>query len=348
MKKVLFYITGHGFGHATRTIEVVNQLITKDPEVFPLINTSVPEWLLKQQIPVHFQYVQCENDIAVVQKDWRSVDKFETLRRYGEFIKKEPEFTRAQMDFVKQNNVAAVVSDIPAAAFVVAKKAGVPSFGITNFSWDWIYRPYVRQYPRYRHVVEHIRECYSAAERLLRLPFHGDLSAFPVVEDIPLIATHSAAEREEVLDNLKITADRKIVLLYLGRFNYERVLSDEMLRREDYLFLPPETCKMSNLLFIDLLKAADVVITKPGYGIVSECIANQTPILYTGREDFAEYDVLVEGIKKYAHSRYIPGEDLLSGRWTEHLDQLLATEYRWPEIAIDGAEVAATRILQSI
>ena len=33
----------------------------------------------------------------------------------------------------------------------------------------------------------------------------------------------------------------------------------------------------------DLVAAVDVVLTKPGYGIVSECVANDTALLYTSR-----------------------------------------------------------------
>ena len=38
---------------------------------------------------------------------------------------------------------------------------------------------------------------------------------------------------------------------------------------------------------------SDVVVTKPGYGIISECLANDTALLYTDRGHFIEYDVLV-------------------------------------------------------
>jgi len=230
----------------------------------------------------------------------------------------------------------------------VAEAFGKKAVATGNFSWDWIYAPYVEEYPQFRFVVEHIRECYSFADCLLRLPFHGDLSAFPVIEDIPLIATRSSADRAEVVHSLNIGADRKIVLLYLGDFDYGKLLSDEMLGREDYYFMPPEIVKCCSVPFIDLLKAADVVVTKPGYGIVSECVANRTAILYTSRDDFQEYHALVEGIKQYAHNRFIPQKDLLAGEWAEHLDQLLAAEFRWPEIATDGAETAANKILQSI
>ncbi len=348
MTAILFYITGHGFGHATRTIEVINQLTAKRRDILPIISTRVPAWLFEQQLATDFQYIRCQNSVGAVQKDWRTVDKLETLRRCSQFIETEPEFISAQLDLVKQKRVAAIVSDIPAVPFVVAKRANLPSFGLANFSWDWIYAPYAAQYPQYGSMVEHIRQCYSMASCLLRLPFHGDLSAFPVIEDIPLVATCSSAERQQVAGKLKIDPEKKIILLYLGKFDYSRVLNEKMLKREDYCFMPPDRYKDCHLPFQDLLKAADVVLTKPGYGIVSECIANQTAIMYTAREDFGEYHPLVEGIKKYAHNHFVGQEELFSGQWAEYLDGLFAAEYHWPEIAINGAEIAAERILKSI
>jgi len=356
MERVLFYITGHGFGHATRVIEVINELVKAAPRVRPLISTAAPRWLFEERAAPGFEYLQCENDVGVAQKDWRGVDKRETLRRCAEFIRKELTLLQTQLDLVARTKVAAIVSDIPAVAFLVARKAGVPGFGITNFSWDWIYAPYLAEYPEYRFVVEHIRGSYSTADCLLRLPFHGDLSAFPVIEDIPLIARRSGLEREEIRRRLSLDRNRKMVLVYLGRFEHEKALSDppagrragETRRRDDYVFLAPRDIKPAGLLFQDLVKAADAVVTKPGYGIVSECIANRTPILYTSRQDFREYDALVDGIKKYAHGRFLPPEDFLGGRWAAHLDELLSAEYEWPEVAVNGAETAARRILRAM
>ena len=74
----------------------------------------------------------------------------------------------------------------------------------------------------------------------------------------------------------------------------------------------------------DLVRAVDVVVTKPGYGIISECIANDTALLYTSRGDFREYPVLVEAMPKYLRCAYIEQDELLSGNWQPHLDRLLA------------------------
>ncbi len=348
MKKISFYITGHGFGHASRIIEVINHLLIKEPLLLPIINSVAPEWLFRRGLANPFQYLRRENDIGAVQKDWRKVDKLETLKRYAELIKTEPEFVREQAGLIRREQVSAVVSDIPAVAFLIARAAGTPSFGITNFSWDWIYAPYLEDYPDYRFVVEHIRECYSRADRLLRLPFCGDLSAFPVIEDIPLVARLATLEKDEVRQRLGLDEGRKIVLIYLGEFDYRKVLSEEMLRRKEYVFGSFESLRAPGLSSQDIVKGADVVVAKPGYGIVSDCIANHTPILYTSREDFVEYHALVEGVKQCGAGRFLPLEDLLAGRWLSYLEGQLASEQRRPPVATNGAEVAADKILKAL
>ena len=47
------------------------------------------------------------------------------------------------------------------------------------------------------------------------------------------------------------------------------------------------------------MRAADVVVTKPGYGIIAECLANDTALLYTVRGHFIEYDVLVAAMPRF-------------------------------------------------
>ena len=349
MKKVLFYITGHGFGHAIRTIEIINQLGARAPQLQPIISSTAPEWLVRREVNGRFEYVHCENDVGAIQRDWRTVEKAKTLRRYAERMQTEVEFVKAQTTFVQQQGVGMIVADIPAVAFAVAKQAGIPSIAISNFSWDFIYAPYLEEYPNYRFVVEHIRECYSYAGRLLRLPFCGDLSAFPIIEDIPLVARRSTKEREEVLHKLGLDPGRMIVLIYLGRFDHQQqILSDEMRARKDLLFITFDVLGNNSILPQDLVGAADVVVTKPGYGIVSDCIANRTPILYTERQDFAEYDALVAGIRDCASNRFLPEHELLSRQWLAPLDDILTAEYAWPEMAANGGDVAAEKILAGL
>jgi len=99
--------------------------------------------------------------------------------------------------------------------------------------------------------------------------------------------------------------------------------------------------KRAGLSYPDLVRASDVVITKPGYGILSECIANRTRMVYTSRGNFREYDVLVRGARKYLPSLFIPQEKLKAGDLEETLDQVLALPDDYPALPLNGAEVAA-------
>ena len=60
-----------------------------------------------------------------------------------------------------------------------------------------------------------------------------------------------------------------------------------------------------------------MVISKPGYGIVSECIANGAALLYTSRGRFMEYDVFVAEMPRVLRCREISQEDLFAGRWAD-------------------------------
>jgi UDP-N-acetylglucosamine:LPS N-acetylglucosamine transferase len=98
--------------------------------------------------------------------------------------------------------------------------------------------------------------------------------------------------------------------------------------------------------YVSLLAACDVVITKPGYGIVADCLANRVAVLFTSRGPFREYDVLASALQKLGRARFVPREDLLTGNLKEHLAALQAMPDTWTHQPMNGAEVVASKVLQ--
>ena len=98
----------------------------------------------------------------------------------------------------------------------------------------------------------------------------------------------------------------------------------------------------------DLVGAASAVVTKPGYGIIAESIANDTAVLYTSRGHFPEYDVLVEEMPRYLRTAFITQEDLFAGKWDSHLDKLLAQPKPKKKAETNGASVAADLLLAAL
>ena len=90
--------------------------------------------------------------------------------------------------------------------------------------------------------------------------------------------------------------------------------------------------------------ALDVVMTKPGYGIIAECVANDTALVYTSRGHFVEYDVLVREMPRWLRCAFISNEELLAGRWQPSLDAVLTRPAAPERIGVDGAELAAELI----
>ena len=95
-------------------------------------------------------------------------------------------------------------------------------------------------------------------------------------------------------------------------------------KKGSFISINEEAMYDAGVRYEDLVGAAEAIVTKPGYGVISECIANDTAVLYTSRGHFPEYDVLVEEMPKYVRSAFINHDDLFDGKWETHLDKLLA------------------------
>jgi L-arabinokinase len=98
------------------------------------------------------------------------------------------------------------------------------------------------------------------------------------------------------------------------------------------------------IAYPDLVNAADVVVTKPGYGIVAECLAHRTPVLFTPRGAFREQPLLVAGLQHYGRAIEIDNESLRLGNLQEALGRLLAQPQAAETLAVNGAEIAADHL----
>ena len=98
------------------------------------------------------------------------------------------------MSFVRRERVDIIVGDIPPLASEIRDEAGIPTLAIGNFSWDFIYEPYIRQYSQFAYFVDEIRASYGKTDLLLRLPLHHEMEAFPKQHDIPLVMREREAD----------------------------------------------------------------------------------------------------------------------------------------------------------
>jgi hypothetical protein len=323
MTCLAYYVSGHGFGHAVRSAEVIRSLLRLHPALDVHLRTSAPAWLF----PAVTSLQSRDLDAGLVQPDALHIDQAATLARAAELARHSEALVAVETDFLHRSGAALVAGDVPPLAFLAARAAGLPGVAIANFSWDWIYEPYVRTRPEYAWLLDWLREAYKQADLLLRLPFYGDLCAFRTIEDVPLVSRRPSAARRALRARLGLQPDDLAVLLSFGGLGLAGLDAQHLAALGRFTFIATEKEVMpgsalpANLRLVpahqqnytDLLAACDAVVSKPGFGIVASCLAECVPLLYTDRGDFPEYAVLVEAIHRYGHGRHIPQSDLLAG-----------------------------------
>jgi L-arabinokinase len=345
--RVVFYISGHGLGHASRAIELIGAILARRGDVDVVVRTSVPSWIFDRVRGPRVDIQSSETDTGMAQIDSLRFDLHETARRaaafYGELARRVDEETAC----LRELRADLIVADVPPLAVAAAHAAHLPAIVVANFTWDWIYA-YYAEFPRLApRVIETIAGAYAHAVKALRLPiFGGFASLSAVTEDIPFIARRSRRDPAETRRLLKLDKGQLFVLSSFGGYGVD--LPYEVVAREGLTVLAPARLPPAGLEYEDLVAAADVVVSKPGYGIVSECIANRTPLLYSSRGRFAEYDVMLQEMPKMLQCRQIEQEALLAGRWRESIEALLAQQAPGERPRVDGAAVASAAILEQL
>jgi len=352
--RLRYYISGHGLGHASRSLQIIAALRRRHPQLEVDVVTSAAPWFLRAGGLPAAAVRSAAFDIGVVQRDSLEMDLPATGRAWQELLGQREARLAAETASLQRDRVALVAADIPALPLVAARQAGIPGIGVSNFTWDWICRGFVAEAPELAAVAATLAADYAAAERFLALPFCGPFPPGPTVEPLPLVARKARRPPAATRQALGLPADKRIALISFGGFGLAAFDSAPLARLHDWIFLsePALGAPAPNLRLIprgeyfypDLVAAADVVVTKPGYGIVAEAIANDTAVLYTERGNFREQELLVAGLRRYARARAIDNRQLRGGDWGEALAALLALPAASESLASDGDAVAADRL----
>ncbi|MGQ0734708.1 MAG: hypothetical protein ACT4QD_13765 [Acidobacteriota bacterium] len=362
---IVFYISGHGFGHASREIEVINALLARRPDLHIVVRSTAPRWLFELTVRGGVEYHHVECDTGIVQIDSVRLDVEASLRRATEFMASFSARVADEAATLERLGAQLVAADIPPLGLAAAARAGVPGVAIGNFTWDWIYSAY----PNSTALVDQLGRAYASATRTLRLPMHGGFATCPNLIDVPFVARRSRRDPAETRRQLGLPAEDRLVLLSFGGLGLDGLDLDALAQLEGYVVLVSgrtpraqlpaalgggrlgsviplneDAMYAAGIRYEDVVRAVDVVVTKPGYGIIAECLANDTALVYTSRGHFLEYDVLVAALPRLLRTAYLDHADLLGGRWQAALDDALGQPAR-QKPAVDGADVIAESLL---
>ncbi|XP_010263341.1 PREDICTED: L-arabinokinase-like [Nelumbo nucifera] len=350
-----YYVTGHGFGHATRVVEVVRHLILAGHDVH--VVTGAPDFVFTTEIESPRLFIRkVLLDCGAVQADALTVDRLASLEKYSQTaVAPRASILATEVEWLNSIKADLVVSDVVPVACRAAADAGIRSVCVTNFSWDFIYAEYVMAAGyNHRSIVWQIAEDYSHCEFLIRLPGYCPMPAFRDVIDVPLVVRRLHKSRAEVRKELGIGDDVKLVIFNFGGQPAGWKLKQEYLPASwmclvcgasDDQELPPNFIKLAKDVYTpDLIAASDCMLGKIGYGTVSEALAYKLPFVFVRRDYFNEEPFLRNMLEHYQGGVEMIRRDLLIGHWTPYLERAISLKPCY-EGGINGGEIAA-RILQ--
>lgn len=311
---IAFYITAHGYGHAGRSLEVIAELEKSAPVT---VISELPEAFFRPRFQGDYR---CQAfDCGLIQKDSVRGDVPATLSKIRGIMADSQRLLEQERRFLEQASL--VVVDSPSLPLQAARAAGIPGVALTSFGWDYIYRPFAEQDPAWLEVCDWFRQGYEQASLFLQYPFSAPLS--PKAVTVPLVSRPGRERRQEIAAETGADPGKPWALVWFHELDMDpglvQNLPYELLTRMNW----PQA-RRSQLPFADQVASADVVVTKPGFGILSDCIANQKPIVYVPRDDFNEAYLLEAAIQKYTAWARIEAADLYAGRWLSSLEQARA------------------------
>lgn len=353
---IAHYVSSHGYGHAARQQPIIAELAARGAHVHA--RTAAPAKFFKKAASHHVE----RYDIGVVQQDALTPDIEASLKWYGDYLQQQDAVIAREVAFCREAGVQLVLCDVAPIAMEVAQQLGVPSVVITHFTWDWVYEHYLDDFPQYAWVVEACRKSYNKATLALEMPFAHPFPMFNTVEKIPLVVNRPTQTREAIRASLGIPADAKMGLLSMGGHNIGTTNLAALKAMEDWVFLIPpgaweqvsdtpqrfRKIPMEYDNFHDLIAASDVMVGKAGGSTVSQVIADRVPMVYTMLPNWREAGLLDDALREYGVGQFVEAAAFQEGAWVDEIRPLIARDQQWKPIDLNGAKIAAERVLQMV
>lgn len=358
MKNIAFFISEHGFGHASRATSIINKLL-RYKKIHIIIFSNIPKWFFDKSIIGNFELFIFPTDVGLVQDNPFKEDLDKTLENLEQFYFFQDQRLGIFCEKIRAVNVELIICDISPIGMLVAKKLGVRSVLIENFTWDWIYEPYLSSYSEFGKYIEIIKKLNSLAD------FHFQTTPICNRNEkyllFPPIFREKRHSREDTRRGLGVPLLAKLVLVTMGgipisvnqiTFNFDDKNTyfvipgsdvKTQITEKNKIFLPHD----HNFFHPDLVHASDIVIGKVGYSTIAEVYSAQVPFLYIPRENFRESIYLEKFIQTELIGVPIKLESLMDGTIKEDLQKVLDTPKKVIMVK-NGADMISILITENL
>jgi UDP:flavonoid glycosyltransferase YjiC (YdhE family) len=348
VKRIAYFVSPHGFGHAARAAAVMQAISEIDASVEFEIFTTVPSWFFQDSMSASFNCHALLTDIGLVQKTAFQADLNKTIGSLNGFLPFPASLISEITATITTLNCILIICDISPLGISVGSEAGIPTVLIENFTWDWIYEQYTGADSRFKRHINYLRSLFETASYHIKTePVCCDSSADLTT---PPVSRKIKTPADRIRKRLGIPEIAKMVLITTGGINQRYGFLKALKKIPDVQFVMPgagskmeirQNCvilpRRSGFYHPDLVNASDAVVGKVGYSTLAEIYHAGVPFGYVTRSNFRESEPLAAFIEKKMQGLYLMEPDFNSGRWLAKLRDLLNLN-RLQQQLTNGAE----------
>lgn len=266
---------------------------------------------------------------------------------YEKLVGEWDEVVAADAVLLDEMKADLVMTNIAVASVASARTAGVPAAALCSLNWADIFAAYCGTGGVAGTIYAHLTANYAKADRFIQLAPHMPMDWVGERCSVGPVARRGEDRRDQLAGLRPAT---HYVLATMGGIPGMHtevplpkvdgvvwiVPRDWGSGREDFLSRAD-----LDIVFIDLMRSADALVTKAGYGSVTECAVNATRILYTERTNWCETPMLEAWMSEHCTARRVEREAMQAGAFGGDLKNLLAMPVKAPMAATGAGEAAS-------
>jgi hypothetical protein len=346
-------VSPHGFGHAAQVAPVIAALVERLPALRVTVQSTVAGWFLRQRIGTDFQLVERSTDFGLIMNSALDIDLESSASAYANLHRSWEARVSEEASWLRALAPDLLLADVPYLSLAAAQAAAIPALALCSLNWADIYRYYFAHRREARQILEQMETAYSAAGAFLCPEPCMPMGWLNNSVNIAPIAARGQNRRPALNELLGLDSATALVLVAPGgvqtRFAMERWPADQdihWLVSDKWRVVHPcaTALERTGMTFTDLVTSCDAVLGKCGYGTVTECVANGTPLLYIPRPDWPEEPTLLSWLNEHRAAVEVSPQTLASGGFGDSVAAARTLQVK--RCVPDGAEQAAA-VLQA-
>lgn len=355
LERLYCAVTPHGLGHAAILCPVINALARRCPRLDVTIQGDLPARWLAGRLEVPFRLIPQGSDFGMIMD---SATRVRVAASAAAYRHQAADWRRILVSEARRIRAVApdlVLGCIPAQSLAAAQALGVPTVAVGPFHWADILDSYCGHEPGMDRLIALMREIYAGCDAFFAPEPALPMADLPNLYRVGPICRRGRRRGPELRAALGIADEDRLAVVAFGGMAsgidvwawpeqpgwIYAVPRDPGLPRR----LPPHVIPVgddSGCPLPDLIASADAVITKPGYGTLTEAALAGTPVLCQERPDWPETEGLLAWTTRHVPLERIDPQALRAGRVGRPLRRLMRQEPPWPRPEpADGAEQIA-------